>query len=79
MFETDKHDQYFLATFKIYEAFINEDAYLKKNGKERDAETKNVIETKWKSRSTEKTYQMFFLCCHKSSDQQFAVLCLCYE
>ena len=27
MFETDEHNQYFLATIKIHEAFIDEDAY----------------------------------------------------
>ncbi|MBQ0056358.1 MAG: putative DNA binding domain-containing protein [Bacteroidales bacterium] len=43
-FDTDEHNQYFLATIKIHEAFINEDAYLKKIGKERDVEAENVLE-----------------------------------
>ena len=42
VFETDDHNQYFLATIKIHEAFIDEDAYLKKIGKEKDKETENV-------------------------------------
>lgn len=44
IFETDENNQYFLATIKIHEAFIDEDAYLKKIGKERDDETANVPE-----------------------------------
>lgn len=44
VFETDEHNQYFLATIKIHEAFIDEDAYLKKIGKERDAEAENEQE-----------------------------------
>lgn len=43
-FETDEHNQYFLATIKIHEAFIDEDAYLKKIGKERDMEAENEQE-----------------------------------
>lgn len=43
-FETDEHNQYFLATIKIHEAFIDEDVYLRKIGKERDVEAENVLE-----------------------------------
>lgn len=36
VFETDEHNQYFLATIKIHEAFIDERAYLASIGKELD-------------------------------------------
>lgn len=67
MFETDENNQYFLATIKIHEAFIDEDAYLKKMGKERDEEAGNVLENVLENR------------CADLSERQLAILNLIKE
>ena len=67
VFETDENNQYFLATIKIHEAFVDEDAYLKKMGKERDAEAENVLENVLENR------------CADLSERQLAILNLIKE